>query len=86
MIGGTCPLTLNEGIFFDCEKNEITYATTERGINLKYRAQFAFDIAFGEVGPLKGYSVPQNLDGMIRAVTAIVDKTEAKCGELRLFS
>lgn len=86
MIGGTRPLRINEGFFFDSEKNEITYAIAERGVQLKYRAQFGFDIAFGEVGPLKGYSVPQNLNGMIRAITAIIDKTEAKCGELGLFS
>lgn len=85
MTGGGRPLRINEGFFFDSEKNEITYATAERGVQLKYRAQFSFDIAFGEVGPLKGYSVSQNLSGMIRAVTAIVDKTEVKCGELRLF-
>ncbi|MGB8115211.1 MAG: hypothetical protein WCF22_15630 [Candidatus Sulfotelmatobacter sp.] len=86
MIGGTGPVVLNEGNFFDVEKNEITYATTERGVQLKYRAQFGFDIAFGEVGPLKGHSVATNLDGMIRAVTTVIDKTEAKCGELGLFS
>jgi hypothetical protein len=86
MIGGTRPLRINEGFFFDSDKNEITFAIAERGIQLKYRAQFGFDIAFGEVGLLKGYPVARNLDGMIRAVTDIIDKTEAKAGELGLFS
>ncbi len=86
MIGGTEPLIISEGFFFDSEKNEITFAIAERGVHLKYRAQFEFDIAFGEVGPLKGHSAAANLDGMIRAVTMIIDETEAESRRLGILN
>jgi hypothetical protein len=87
MTGGTLPaiLTIYEGVFFDSEKNEITFAITERGVQLKYRAKFGFDIVFGEVGPLEGYAVRANLDGMIRTVTTIIEKTEAESRRLGLL-
>ena len=52
---------------------------------MKYRAQFALGIAFGDVGPLEGYAVLPNLDGMIRAVTTVVDGTEAESRRLGLL-
>jgi len=86
MIGGAQPVIINEGNFFDSEKNEITFAITERGVQLKYRAQFGFDIAFGKIGPLEGRSVGANLDGMIRAVTTIINETEAESTRLELVT
>ena len=83
-IGGSQPLIINAGGLFDCEENEITYATTERGLQLKYHAEFALGIAFGDVGPLEGYPVIPNLGSMIRAVTTIVDGTEAESLRLGL--
>lgn len=86
MIGGGLPTVINDGNFFDSEKNEVTFAITERGVQLKYRAKFRFDVAFGEVGPLKGHSVPIELGGMIRAVTMIIDETEAESRRLGLLN
>jgi hypothetical protein len=81
-IGGSGPIIINAGGLFDSEKNEITYATTKRGLHLKYHAEFALGIAFGDVGPLEGYLVLPNLDGMIRVVAMIVDGTEAESRRL----
>lgn len=84
-IGGTQPILINGGGLFDREKNEITYATTERGLQWKYHAEFVLGIAFGDVEPLKGYAALPNLNGMIRAVATIVDETEAESRRLGLL-
>jgi hypothetical protein len=86
IIGAAHPLIIGEGFFFDSEKNEITFAIAERGVQLKYRAQFGFDIVFGKIGLLEGRSVGANLDGMIRAVTMIIDETETESGRLELLN
>jgi hypothetical protein len=84
-VGGTLPIRINTGGLFDREKNEITYATTERGIQLKYYAEFSFGVTFDNVGPLEGYPVAYNLDAMIRAVTEIIDATETETRRLGLI-
>jgi hypothetical protein len=86
MVGGVQPLIISDGFFFDSEKNEITFAIAEQGVQLKYCAKFGFGIAFGEVGPLKNHSVAIELGGMIRAVTMIIDETEAESRRIGLLN
>ncbi|MFZ1011608.1 MAG: hypothetical protein WAN65_32530 [Candidatus Sulfotelmatobacter sp.] len=78
----TRPIRLFEG--WDSDENEITFAITERGLKWKYRAKFSFRICFGKVGAIEGRDVRDNINGMILAVTTIVDEVEAESRRLGL--
>jgi hypothetical protein len=80
----TLPIQICESAYDSC-KNEITFAITERGLQWKYQARFSFGICFGKVGAIEGRDVRANLDGMIRAVTMIVNETEAESRRLNLI-
>jgi hypothetical protein len=67
-------------------QNEITYAITERGIKWKHKAEFSFRICFGKVGAIEGRDVLDNIDGMIRAVDAIVYEIEAESRKIGLLA
>jgi hypothetical protein len=70
----------------DSDKNEITYAITQRGFQGKYHARFSFRICFGKVGAIEGRDVRDHIDGMIRAVATIVDEIEAESRRLGLVA
>lgn len=88
--GGTLPIRLIEG--YSSAENEITFAIAERGLKWKYNARFAFRICFGKIEKIPGHrnitghEVLPNLEEMIRAVTLIINETEAKSRELGLLS
>lgn len=67
---------------YDSDKNEITFAITERGLRWKYQADLSFAICFGKVGAIEGYDVGTNLEGMIRAVEMIINETETELRKL----
>lgn len=79
----TGPIRIMEG--FASDQDEITFAITELGLQWKYHAQFSLLICFGKVGAIEGRVVRDNLDGMVRAVTTIVDEIEAESRRLGLL-
>ncbi|WP_263366194.1 hypothetical protein [Edaphobacter bradus] len=78
------PIRFMDGVYGG-EEDEITFAVTQRGLKWKYKAQFSFGIQFGKVGIIEGRDVRANVDGMIRAVTMIVNETEAESRRLGLL-
>lgn len=85
MGGATRPLTIFSGGEWESNKNEITYAITERELKWKHHVQIAVGICFGDVGEIAGYEVEPNLRKMIQSVTTIVDETEIECRKLGLL-
>jgi hypothetical protein len=78
------PIRFMEGVYGG-EEDETTFAMTQRGLKWKYKAQFSFGIQFGKVGIIEGRDVRANVDEMIRAVTMIVNETEAELRRLGLL-
>ena len=67
-------------------ENEIKYAITERGLKWMYKAEFSFRVCFGKVGEIAGRDVLDNIDGMIRAVDAIVCEIEAESRKIGILA
>jgi hypothetical protein len=79
------PIEIMEGVT-DSAENEIVFARTQSGLKWKYHLQIAFGISFGKIERIEGKEIQPNLVGMVKAVTTIVNETEAKCLALGLFN
>ena len=73
-------------MLYSRSENEITYAITERGLKWMYKAEFSFRVCFGKVGEIAGRDVLDNIDGMIRAVDAIVCEIEAESRKIGILA
>jgi|GEM_PF-4716905 len=73
-------------MLYSSGEEEITFAIAERGLKWKYEADFSFRICFGKIGAIAGRDVAENIDGMIRAVDAIIHEIETESRKIGILT